>query len=101
MNIGAVDVPGAVTGSTQAFGINPQGDIVGIYSDGSGMTHGFLLREGRFATIDPPGSTSTVLSGINPKGDIVGGYLDSIGHGHGFLLSKGSFKNFEGNAFPA
>jgi len=29
--------------ATRAFGINPQGDIVGVYIDATG-THGFLLR---------------------------------------------------------
>jgi hypothetical protein len=39
-----IDVPGAA-GTTEAFGINPQGDIVGLYSDRSGNTHGFLLSK--------------------------------------------------------
>jgi hypothetical protein len=34
-------VPGSLSGF--AFGINPQGDIVGQYTDAHGMTHGFLL----------------------------------------------------------
>jgi hypothetical protein len=38
-----IDVPGAT--GTRAFGNNPQGDIVGSYTDASG-THGFLLRNG-------------------------------------------------------
>jgi hypothetical protein len=39
-----IDVPGAA-GVTEPFGINPQGDIVGTYSDGSGNTHGFVLTQ--------------------------------------------------------
>ena len=36
-----IDVPGA--SFTQALGINPKGDVVGVYSNATG-THGFLLR---------------------------------------------------------
>jgi hypothetical protein len=39
-----IDVPGAA-GGTEPFGINPQGGIVGLYFDGSGNTHGFLLSK--------------------------------------------------------
>jgi hypothetical protein len=35
----------ALRGDTEPFGINPQGDIVGLYFDGSGNTHGFLLSK--------------------------------------------------------
>jgi len=36
-----IDVPGA--SFTQALGINPKGNVVGVYSNATG-THGFLLR---------------------------------------------------------
>src|SRR2546429_1760248 len=49
-----IDVPGA--SSTQAKGINPEGDIVGEYSNATG-THGFLLSKGNFTTIDVPGAS--------------------------------------------
>ena len=83
--------------STGAFGINPRGDIVGQDTAG-GITHGFLLHEGTFATImslapppqGPSGSPSL-------KGDIIG--QDSAGGGttHGFLLDKkeGSFTTID------
>lgn len=38
------DFPGAI--GTLATGINPRGDIVGIYFDTSGRRHGFLLSGG-------------------------------------------------------
>jgi len=41
----AIDVPAAFGIGTQAFGISPQGDIVGSYFDGSFNTHGFLLSK--------------------------------------------------------
>jgi len=46
-----IDFPGADVVSTQARGINPQGDIVGFYvsKDASGVshTHGFVATETR------------------------------------------------------
>jgi hypothetical protein len=75
-----IDVNGAA--STGAFGINPQGDMVGQYAAG-GTTHGFLLdKEGSFTSIDVPGASSTAAQGINPRGDIVGTYsVGSVTHG--------------------
>jgi hypothetical protein len=40
-------IPAAFGIGTLAYGINPQRDIVGLYSDGSGNTHGFLLKQDR------------------------------------------------------
>ena len=59
---------------TQAFSINPAGDIVGAYLGTDGMQHGYLLSGGQFTTIDPPNSISTTARGISPTGDIVGQY---------------------------
>jgi probable HAF family extracellular repeat protein len=88
-----IDVPGATL--TIAFGINPRGDIVGLYLDTSGNEHGFLLSNGTFTTIDVPGAISTNALGINPRGDIVGGYGDTSINFHGFLLSKGKFTTID------
>ena len=57
LNYTSIDYPGAA--STFAFGINPQGDIVGGYVDGTGREHGFLLRQGTFTSFDYPDSTWT------------------------------------------
>lgn len=38
--------------ATIANGINPGGDIVGQYTDGNNKSHGFLLSDGQFNTID-------------------------------------------------
>ena len=74
-------MPGA--SFTRPRSINPQGDIVGFYGAG-GPTHGFLVHEGAFTTIDVPGASSTMAFGINPRGDIVGRYFAG-GAFHGFL----------------
>ena len=47
---------------------------------------GFLLSDGRFTTIDRPGSRFTVPSRIDDRGRIVGGYGDpNRDNGRGFL----------------
>ncbi len=90
----AIDVPGAVF--TSASGINPRGDIVGSYTDGTGRAHGFLLRDGEFTTIDYSDAAGTVVRGtaargIGPSGEIVGTYTVVGEPGvnvHGYLLTK-------------
>ena len=100
-----IDPPGTIF--TIAAGINPQGDIVGRYYDGSvcnlalacgaddGHNHGFLLSGGEFTTIDFPGAVFTGAVGINPQGDIVGRYDATDGRQHGFLLSGGEFTTID------
>lgn len=88
-----IDVPNAVF--TSASGINPRGDIVGSYIDGSGRSHGYLLRDGEFTTIDFPGSAGTEARGISPNGEIVGDYWwagEPAVNIHGYVRTKqGSF----------
>jgi uncharacterized membrane protein len=91
-----IDFPGAVLTSPQ--GINPAGDIVGIYDDASGKRHGFLLSRGNFTSIDYPGAVATDARGINKHGDIVGTYTNAPGglqNMHGYLLSHGSFSEVQ------
>src|SRR5947209_17838132 len=63
-----IDPPGSTF--TFPFGINPQGDVVGNYSDEGGVVHGFLRHGGNFTTIDFPGSTDTFARRISPQGDV-------------------------------
>jgi len=87
-----VDYPGSA--STQAFGINARGDIVGVYVLG-GVQHGFLLRDGEFTTIDYPQAVATDVRGIGPDGDIVGTYrlAGQTGQIHGFVRTNdGEFR---------
>jgi probable HAF family extracellular repeat protein len=93
-----VDVPGSRT--TEAWGINSAGDVVGSYSRPVPYvgSHAFLLRHGRYTYIpDFPGSTSTVATGINDSGQIVGYY--TIGGreccDHGFLYENGAFQTID------
>src|SRR5439155_10543944 len=70
-----IDVPGAT--GTGAARSNAVGQIVGGYTDASGMGHGFLLDKGTFITIDFPAATGTTTFGINAAGQIVGIYGDA------------------------
>lgn len=97
-----VDYPGAT--ATQLQGINPEGEIVGGFTDATG-THGFLLAHGRWTPINYPGAIRTLATGINPQGDIVGNFYSSNGQGlvprnqHGFLLTDGTFTEIQGPGY--
>jgi len=89
-----IDVPeslGAVPGTTTAAAIDPQGDIVGNYTDSSFVFHGFLLSHSTFSAIPdiPAPGASTFPLGMNPQGDIVGAAF-SVTPCCGFLLSHGT-----------
>jgi len=86
-----IKYPGA--DGTFAFGISPQGDIVGEYYNGN-VTHGFLRsKDGEFVRLDYPGATVTSAYKINARGEIVGYYWDSNkpSQSHGFLWQNGLF----------
>ena len=85
----AIDFPGAT--STQAWGINLSGDIVGFYVSSDKATHAFLESRGQFISIDYPGASFTEANGISPGGDVIGDYaatLTGSGPHHGFVLNK-------------
>jgi hypothetical protein len=64
--------------------------------DGHGTLHGYLLRRGRFTTIDPPGSGLTSARGIDDAGRIVGFYQGGDDGGvHGFLLDGRGYRNLD------
>jgi probable HAF family extracellular repeat protein len=84
------------------IGINERGQIVGSYTDRDGTARGFLLdRQGRFASIDVPGSTGTQAEKINNRGQVVGVYVDvpnptQDAPRRGFLLDRGRFTRLDG-----
>ena len=78
-------MPSATIRLTAIWDINPRGQFVGTYADGTGR-HGFLQNPDGSAPvqIDVPGGTNTIVLGINPSGVIVGTY--TIGSAtHGFI----------------
>lgn len=67
---------------------------MGTFGDANFNAHGFLLKNGRFTTIDVPGTScgpdcffGTFANG-NPQGDIVGYYVAADSLVHGFLVKK-------------
>ena len=89
-----LSVPGAL--NTDARSINNAGEIVGLYTDSSGRSHGFHFdRQGVLTTIDVPGSRDTFVYGINNLGTIIGSFLDSFGNEHGFVDNTGVFTTLD------
>jgi hypothetical protein len=80
------EIDGMKVTSTQVFGCNNNGGIVGQVTDSAGELHGFVYREGRFHSFDAPGSSQvaefgvqgTLINGINDFGDIVGFFSDGV-----------------------
>jgi uncharacterized membrane protein len=85
-----IDFPQAA--STELTGINARGAIVGRYVDADGNPHGLLYENGKFTSIDVPGSLMTLgARAINARGDIFGSYHDRRDVQHVFVLSDGRF----------
>jgi hypothetical protein len=89
------DMPGS--NMSQAWDMNAQGDVVGIWGNNPDPVlvdgipfHGFLRdRQGNFIAIDYPDSIDTHAFGINQLGDIVGSYVDKSFNVHGFVAHPG------------
>src|SRR5260370_14003125 len=84
--------PGAIRTSPE--GINAKGQVVGIYIDKSGSSHGFELKGTTYASVDVPGSILTYAYSINQSGVIVGGYYDGARY-HGFMLQGTHFTTID------
>src|SRR5437016_14034004 len=97
-NLTTIDFPNAIA-TNIAGGISDRGDIVGSYTDSNKKTHGFLLSDGVFTTIDVREAGNTIARGINARGDIVGSYqiippTKLGGDVHGCLLRDGALTTF-------
>jgi hypothetical protein len=55
----AIDFPDSA--STDVWGLNECGEVVGSYIDSAGVNHGFVLIAGQFHTLDVPGAGSITL----------------------------------------
>jgi probable HAF family extracellular repeat protein len=83
--------------TTQAFGINNQGLVVGDYYRADGVPHGFVWRRGRFTTVDGPLGTGATLTDLDDRGRIIG--LSSSdpanpGTSAGFQLQQRRYSTF-------
>jgi hypothetical protein len=81
--------------NTTPFGLNQYDQIVGVYVDGAGKMHGFLVSkvwdQKIFQSIDDPnGVGTTTVNGLNDKGQLVGFYVDADGNTDGFLANPQS-----------
>ena len=97
------DPPGVGTGirliqGTLPFSISPSGNAIsGLYSDATGVYHGFVRNtaSGAISTFDAPGAGAagtsafpgTVAFAVNDTGNLAGAYTDSKGVVHGFLFT--------------
>jgi probable HAF family extracellular repeat protein len=87
-----LDPPATVFPCSHARGINERAEIVGAFSIVNNVdecnshppAHGFVMHDGSFDTIDPPGSHDTFAFGINDDGVVVGVVTDKQGNTHGF-----------------
>src|SRR5260370_15792721 len=100
LNYRSFDLPGATL--TAGFGINPQGDIVGLYKVGT-VGHSYVLSKGTVTTVDPPYGISgtSQAEGINPEGEIAGLYTDygTVPGGDAFR-TRGFLRDASGNFTP-
>jgi probable HAF family extracellular repeat protein len=93
-----VSIGGVKAASTQAFGCNNNGAIVGQFADSDGNLHGFLFEAGAFTQFDAPGSSQvpvlgvqgTLVNGINDLGDIVGFFSNGRTKVKGFVQYSGT-----------
>ncbi len=90
------DLPGKA--GTQALGIGPTGNVVGVYRvlvDKTWNAHGYVAETGgslnpadwSISLVDVPGATQTAVRGIDAAGNLVGYYFDASGVTHGFTAS--------------
>jgi YD repeat-containing protein len=85
-----------------AAGMDNAGDVVGVWTDTDGRTHGFERQaDGKITEINDPSASDlanagTAVAGISTDGTvIVGGYYDSSLALHGFLLERGRFTTYD------
>src|SRR5215510_8373634 len=100
-----IDFPGAT--ETLLVGINDRGQIAGVFSDrdqiigrlndlnNAAGSHGVLLDDSGFISIDFPGALGTVPFSINDCGRIVGTFIDDGGKAHAFLWGDGVFTKID------
>ena len=85
------DATGTVTSyslvRTMHNGVNPSGNIAGIYFDPAGPVYSYAIRDGVMTTFAIAGSMTTRAWDISPTGAIVGWHRNSAGF-HGFLLRR-------------
>lgn len=80
---------------TQASGINDKGEVVGLYLDSVGATHGFSKIGKKYTSIDVKGGTNTVAWGVNNAGQITVYTSNSAGGFDSYLVTGKTFKKID------
>jgi len=79
-------VPGADSNTTEATGMNEEGETVGV-AQFNGHTAGWYYKEAEYCTdLSAPNSKATYPTGVNWQDQVVGYYVDSSQNTHGFML---------------
>ena len=93
----AAPVQGQPFGSSQLFGVNNAGDMVGEYFALGIPATGFLDRHGVITTIasPEPAAVRTIPKDINNRGHIAGFYSTTFDRSIGFILRGSQFDKIE------
>ncbi len=83
--------------SSQATGINDDGDLVGFEQSSPSATtsEGFLRTRDGVKVLQFPGSKVTQALGINNRDEVVGSYTDGNGNMHGFRYRDGQYTSID------
>jgi probable HAF family extracellular repeat protein len=83
--------------SSQATGINDDGDVVGFEQSSPNATtaEGFLRTRDGVKVLQFPGSSFTQALGINKRDEVVGTYTDGNGAMHGFRYRDGAYTSID------
>lgn len=79
-------------------GINDKEDIVGAFTDSTGVLHGYSKRGDTYKRVEAPGSQRALPLGMNNRGQIVGSFLSPSGSAtvsHGFIFTNGALKTLD------
>jgi len=108
----SINYPGAIVSEVYSIndiwdgsminGPGQVGQVVGQYTDSSGVQHGMLV-DGLvgYTSIDYPSATQTVATGINNSSQIVGYWSNSTsGQSGGFYLDNGTCSNYCSFSYP-
>jgi hypothetical protein len=80
---------------TQATGINDKGEVVGLYLDSTGASHGFSKIGAKYTSIDVKGDTNTAAWGVNNAGQITVYATNAAGAFDSFLLTGKKLKKID------
>jgi probable HAF family extracellular repeat protein len=84
-----VDIVRPGVDATEAFGLNDNGDLVGMTFTGGPPSGAFLFSGGSFSDVVIPGAGLVAAQDVNNSGQIVGVFSDGGPGNHGFILDGG------------